>query len=322
MDIDIGRILDRLEELGLREDTLVVFTSDNGFSCGHHGFLSAKQSTVRHSQYVNLKKTASRFALAVPDKRLHEITATDVEGWLQSLRVKPKTWNNYRSELNHFFAWCIDRESPWIESNPVKRIVHHKIRMGIPEILTVSEATALMEHVENYRRHRRSQKGEWSLFFALALFAGIRPDFVHGEMAKLSKLGLANFVDLDNNVIRITPDVAKTKDLRSITIQPNLREWLLRYPPETTRLIPSDPTHAYVDIRKGFGLAHDVLRHSFISYHVGQFRSIGDTALQAGNSERMIKKHYLNLVHDASEFWQITPKDGRGKVVNFEAVAS
>jgi choline-sulfatase len=38
MDADVGRIVDRVEELGLREDTLIVFTSDNGYSCGHHGF--------------------------------------------------------------------------------------------------------------------------------------------------------------------------------------------------------------------------------------------------------------------------------------------
>lgn len=37
MDAQIGRLLARLDELGLREDTLVFFTSDNGFNCGHHG---------------------------------------------------------------------------------------------------------------------------------------------------------------------------------------------------------------------------------------------------------------------------------------------
>ena len=38
MDANIGRIIDKVESLGIREDTLIVFTSDNGFSCGHHGF--------------------------------------------------------------------------------------------------------------------------------------------------------------------------------------------------------------------------------------------------------------------------------------------
>lgn len=37
MDAGIGRIVESLERLGLRDNTLVIFTSDNGFNCGHHG---------------------------------------------------------------------------------------------------------------------------------------------------------------------------------------------------------------------------------------------------------------------------------------------
>ena len=37
MDAGVGRLLDRLEDLGVAEDTLVIFTSDNGMNMGHHG---------------------------------------------------------------------------------------------------------------------------------------------------------------------------------------------------------------------------------------------------------------------------------------------
>ena len=53
MDRDIGRILDKLEEKGLRENTLVVFTSDNGFSCGHHGFWGKGNGTYPPNMYEN-----------------------------------------------------------------------------------------------------------------------------------------------------------------------------------------------------------------------------------------------------------------------------
>jgi len=36
MDAQVGRILDVLEELGLAENTIVVFTSDHGYMLGHH----------------------------------------------------------------------------------------------------------------------------------------------------------------------------------------------------------------------------------------------------------------------------------------------
>ncbi len=38
IDHHIGRILDRLDELGLAEETLIVFTSDHGDYAGNHGF--------------------------------------------------------------------------------------------------------------------------------------------------------------------------------------------------------------------------------------------------------------------------------------------
>lgn len=34
MDVSIGRLLDTLKELGIEEETLVVFTSDNGNEMG------------------------------------------------------------------------------------------------------------------------------------------------------------------------------------------------------------------------------------------------------------------------------------------------
>ncbi|MNC10574.1 Arylsulfatase [compost metagenome] len=40
MDKYIGTILDRLEELGLAENTVVVFTSDHGHAFGHHGLIA------------------------------------------------------------------------------------------------------------------------------------------------------------------------------------------------------------------------------------------------------------------------------------------
>jgi arylsulfatase A-like enzyme len=53
MDANVGRLLDRLEHLGLREETLVVFVSDNGFSCGHHGFWGKGNGTSPRNMYEN-----------------------------------------------------------------------------------------------------------------------------------------------------------------------------------------------------------------------------------------------------------------------------
>lgn len=37
IDIQLGRLLRSVEELGLRQNTVVIFTSDHGYNAGHHG---------------------------------------------------------------------------------------------------------------------------------------------------------------------------------------------------------------------------------------------------------------------------------------------
>jgi len=37
VDRNVGRLLDALDELGLAENTIVIFTSDHGYNLGHHG---------------------------------------------------------------------------------------------------------------------------------------------------------------------------------------------------------------------------------------------------------------------------------------------
>ena len=56
LDLNVGRILDRLSELGIRENTLVVFSSDNGYSCGHNGFWHKGNGTFPLNMYENSVK--------------------------------------------------------------------------------------------------------------------------------------------------------------------------------------------------------------------------------------------------------------------------
>jgi len=53
MDAQVGRIIDALQETGLAENTMVVFTSDHGLAVGSHG-LMGKQNLYEHSTRVPL----------------------------------------------------------------------------------------------------------------------------------------------------------------------------------------------------------------------------------------------------------------------------
>jgi len=51
MDLNVARILDWLEAKGLRENTLVFFTSDNGMNMGHHGIWGKGNGTFPLNMY-------------------------------------------------------------------------------------------------------------------------------------------------------------------------------------------------------------------------------------------------------------------------------
>ncbi|MHC4887266.1 MAG: sulfatase-like hydrolase/transferase [Planctomycetota bacterium] len=51
MDRNIGRLLDWLDEAGLRDSTLIVFTSDNGMNMGHHGIYGKGNGTFPQNMY-------------------------------------------------------------------------------------------------------------------------------------------------------------------------------------------------------------------------------------------------------------------------------
>lgn len=51
MDEAIGRVLDCLQRLGIDNETIIVFSSDNGFNCGHHGVWGKGNGTFPQNMY-------------------------------------------------------------------------------------------------------------------------------------------------------------------------------------------------------------------------------------------------------------------------------
>lgn len=62
MDHNVGRIVAKLEQLGLRERTLVCFMSDNGFNCGHHGIWGKGNGTFPQNMYDTSVKVPAIFS--------------------------------------------------------------------------------------------------------------------------------------------------------------------------------------------------------------------------------------------------------------------
>lgn len=67
LDEGIGRVLDALDESGQREETLVIFTSDQGFAWGQHGFrqkVAPYDATIRSPLVISMPGTVPEGAVS------------------------------------------------------------------------------------------------------------------------------------------------------------------------------------------------------------------------------------------------------------------
>ncbi len=279
---------------------------------------------VREPTRKKTRTILRSFSRFTEDALVHTITEVSVKSYLKTLRsrdgstvAKKKTWNNHRNEIASFFIWAGERDlstnRPWTFNNPVEGITVHsakRIAEERPDIATTKTDTTkeLFSYLMNYK------DGSLVKWFALAYFAGIRPSIDNGELYKLSARE-EELINLTTGRIMIPADVAKTKDSRPIKMSENLIAWLKAY--EGKPIMPPNLITDYPKIRKKFNLQTDETRHSFISYHIALHRSIGNTAQEAGNSERMIKKHYLDHrpAEEGAEFFSIIPDMKAGKAI-------
>jgi integrase len=259
-----------------------------------------ERTLLSERQLRSIMYELETFKTRFPAAMLAQFSAASLITYLERGTPSLKTYNNRRGVLSTFFNFVFRKD--WIAANPVEKTPYHRIRhrRGSATTITAEQASRLMAYVETFR------DGELAPYFALCLFAGIRPCVLSGEITKLRP----EHVRLDTGVIHIEPEVSKVRMKRLVTIQPNLAAWLRAYPLDRFAIVPTNAQKIRRKVFDAFGLTHDVLRHSFVSMFVAKFRSMGEAALQAGNSESIIRKHYLDLksATEAEQFWGILPQ--------------
>lgn len=240
------------------------------------------QDQLSQPQYGKVSWELKRLEKRFKDIVIAELTSTTLTTYLESDKPTMKTHNNRRGVLSHFFKYAFQRG--WVATNPILKVPHYRIRRkrGAATSLSVQQVRELLTFLEGY------QGGQWVPYYVLCLFAGIRPGVPHGEITKLQP----GDVNLETGILNVTAEVSKVREPRKVTIQPNLAAWLRAYPLSKFPIVLGNFKKRRQKFAKQFGLSHDVLRHTFISMFVAKFRSIGEAAIQAGNSEAIIRKHY------------------------------
>ncbi|MEY3898292.1 MAG: hypothetical protein RLZZ214_3813, partial [Verrucomicrobiota bacterium] len=144
---------------------------------------------------------------------------------------------------------------------------------------------------------------------AIGAFAGIRS-------AEVCRLHWED-IKWDRGHIEIAGKKAKTAARRLAPLPENLKAWLTPWHGETGEIISiTDYAGALSDTAVKAKIPgewrQNALRHSFISYRVAETGDVARTSLEAGNSPKMIFRHYREIVDaEAAKAWfSIRPPDG------------
>ena len=225
---------------------------------------------------------------------IQNITAEDIQEFL--VHFAPPTRVAYIRELKAFFNFCMKRG--YCAANPLDGIEPPRIDRGIPEYMSVDDVSRFMQELYNGRYNRYYRHA------ALGFFAGLRPE----ELRRLRW----DDVNMTEGIITIGAEIAKTRQIRHVTISKNLKEWLW-FQPCTNPLTYHNFDHVRRTICKKLDLKwpHDCMRHTFSTFHLSMHRDAALTAHELGHTQGvdLLYTHYRGLAtkEEAKTFWNILP---------------
>lgn len=255
-------------------------------------FIAHKVSRGAAARSVaDLRTRLARFAQAFQGA-LNEISAPQLQQWLDRMDLSPQSILNYRRVLSNLFNHGVARGWLHREDNPVLDLERISVRRrGAVTLFQPDEAERILAHSQPPIR----------ACLALGFFAGLRSK-------EIQRLDWRD-IDLHRGFVAIGREQAKTASRRLVPIVPNLARWLALDRVATGSLWPQrewsfHAAQTNAARRAGLAWRGNAARHSFCSYRLAQTRNAAQVALEAGNSQTMIHRHYAELVRpDEAEQW-------------------
>lgn len=267
--------------------------------------LAAKKEKGRSALYIkDLRLRLTRFgdAFACP---IANVTSADIERFLQSLNLSARSANNFRLTVGTLVNYAKKRGYVAQAHRSILDVEKETEDEGEIEVFDVTEIRALLAHA----------KEDLLAAVAIGAFAGLRSE-------EIRRLDWAD-VNMQEGHIEVRAAIAKTRVRRIVTMQPNLRKWLLPLAQKTGPVcvyanygnqLLKLAKQAAVDWKK------NGLRHSFISYRVAETENIHQTAMEAGNTPAVITRSYLKCVtkEQAARWFSVKPAKLTNVVVELE----
>ena len=258
-------------------------------------FIANRRAKGKSKIYIrDLETRLARFRSVMGDRIIADITSSDVDHWIQSLKVGPQTQNNFRAVLSAMSTFAVRRG--YAATNVIQLVDKSSVVRDHVPTFSVEELSRLLT----------AASAEYVPVLAIGAFAGLRPE----EINKLRWEDL----DFHERTIRVNASAAKTRKKRFAEISDNLLAWLQPYASRSGSVAPPNLQKMRRATMEAAGIEkwpQDVLRHSFASAHYAFHRNPAQTALLLGHRDQdMLLTHYRDLMKpsEAAKYWQIAPE--------------
>ena len=298
----------------------------------------------------NMEQRINRLSEWFPDKNVSDITTENVRQWISDQdgdygpfagrQVSVTTRTNELTTLKSFFNFCEGRK--FLPESPVDKSVKSPgINRGEIIALSLDKVREIMTIASGI-----ADKAEAIPYFALSLFAGLRPHEIRPKDGKKQIMWEDFTWRKKESTLVISYAVGKVTSRRVIKLPQNCVDWVKPYAKESGPVIESsfatwrgikdlvraragykvrgqhfkhlDPVLAKVsDDQDRTKYVADVLRHTAISYYLEANDNNKDlVANWAGNSPAVIDQHYRSLIKGTKElspsdmvkeYWNIKP---------------
>lgn len=213
-------------------------------------------------------------------KPFSAISADDIAGWFNRNDWTGVTQNNRRTAIAQLEKFAIERKYRPKDSNLLALVPRPNTQGKDIQVFTPNELKTLLKAAPSKIRH----------YLAIAAFSGIR-------QAEILRLRWENF---SGGWIRIDAGKTKTKMRRIVPVLPALEAQIEDRPASgpVWDVKPDSAASSIIDLAKEAGIKwkRNALRHSFVSYRLAATQNASQVAMESGNSERMIHRHYKELV--------------------------
>lgn len=243
--------------------------------------------------------------------QLASVTAAELNAFLRSLTCAKRGKANYKGAIRTLFKFA--GKEKWLPKDHVdwSDVDNTDSETGEIQIFTPDEITKLLaasqlkpdELANGFNVRYATGQGLLPLL-VLGGFAGLRTAEVQRQ--------LWTDINTERGFIRVTAAKGNTAQKRLVPISENLKAWLALCRRDSGVCCDYPrPNEAIVRLVKRAGVEwkHNGLRHSFISYRVADTQDVAKVSLEAGNSPKMIHRHYRELVtpEEAKAWFAVHP---------------